>query len=122
MTFASAGGRTDYLELNGTNNSDLFNVNGPADQIQVLAPGAGGLFVTDALHTGGILHAQLRGLNGDDIFNLTGALPYADILVDGGDPSASDTVNLTGATGLSPSACPTPASPATPPSPATAAR
>ncbi len=61
MTLASAGGRADFLELNGTNNSDIFNVNGPADQIQVFAPGAGGLFVTDALHTGGIAHVQLRG-------------------------------------------------------------
>ena len=97
VSFASGGGREDILELNGTNNSDTFNVNSPADQIQILDQASS--FVTVTLNTGGIDVLKLRGLGGDDTFNLFGTLPYAGgTLVDGGDPSASDIVNLIGAT------------------------
>ena len=75
VTFASAGGREDVLELYGTNDSDIFNVNGPADTIQILNPTSGS--VTTQLHTGGISALEARGLNGDDTFNLIGALPYS---------------------------------------------
>jgi hypothetical protein len=97
VTFASAGGREDVLALYGTNNSDVFNVNGPGDTIQILTPTGG--FVTTVLHTGGISTLELSGLNGDDQFNLTGGLPYVNgTVVDGGDPSASDIVTMNGAT------------------------
>ena len=98
VTFNSAGGRADFLELNGTNNSDIFNVNGGADQIQIVNQTGG--FVTVGLNTGGITNVQLRGLDGDDTFNVSALLPYSlGVLVDGGNPSASDTLNLSGAAG-----------------------
>ena len=90
-------GRT-RLELNGTDNSDVFDVNFPADQIQIFDQASS--LVTVALNTGGINALELRGLNGDDTFNLFGRLPYlGGTLVNGGDPSGSDIVNLSGATG-----------------------
>jgi hypothetical protein len=98
VTFASAGGREDVLTLYGTNNTDVVNVNGPGDIIQLATINGG--FVTPLLHTGGINILELDGLAGDDTFNLSGSLPYGNgTFVDGGDPSASDTVNLSGATG-----------------------
>ncbi|TPW07522.1 MAG: Hemolysin-type calcium-binding region domain protein, partial [Acidimicrobiaceae bacterium] len=98
MTFTSLGGREDVLELNGTNDSDIFNVNQTADQIQIVR--ATTAFVTVALNTTGINTLDLRGLDGDDTFNLAAVLPYVGgVLVDAGNPSASDTLNLTGATG-----------------------
>jgi Ca2+-binding RTX toxin-like protein len=98
VTFASAGGREDIFELYGTDDSDVFNVNSPVDTVQVLDPTSG--FVTVRLNTGGMGIAQFRGLNGDDVFNLAAVLPYfGGTLVDGGDPSASDVLNLTGAAG-----------------------
>ena len=98
MSFASATTRADILELNGTNNSDTFDVNSPADQIQILDQASS--FVTVVLNTSGINTLELRGLDGDDTFSLFGALPYlGGTLVDGGDPTGSDIVNLSGATG-----------------------
>lgn len=98
VTFAvSGGGRSDQLELDGTNNSDTFNVLGASDTVQVLSASAA--FVTDVLHTGGIGSLQLRALDGDDTFNIAGVLPYSSVNVDGGNPSAGDIVNLSGATG-----------------------
>ena len=37
----------------------------------------------------------LRGIDGDDQFNIAGSLPYENLIIDGGNPSASDIVNLT---------------------------
>jgi len=98
VTFATTGGtRGDNLELDGTNNSDDFSLN--ATTAQIINPAVGG-FVTDTLFTPGIAEVQLRGLEGDDQFSITGPLPYAGgVFVDGGDPSSSDTVILSGATG-----------------------
>src|SRR5262249_45407194 len=41
----------------------------------------------------------LNGLDGDDLFNVTGPQPYTSIVLAGGNPSASDTAKLTGASG-----------------------
>ena len=98
VNFTSAGGREDILELSGTQASDIFNINSPADTVQILNPVFS--FVTVVLNTAGINVLDLRGLSGDDTFNLAAALPYAGgVFVDGGDPSASDTLNLSGAAG-----------------------
>jgi hypothetical protein len=98
VSFASSGGaRADTLQLYGTNNSDKFNVNQTADTIQILGQVSP---VTDKLQTGGVSTLDLYGLSGDDTFNLAGSLPYTGgVIVDAGDPSASDVVNLSGATG-----------------------
>jgi hypothetical protein len=90
----TGGGRSDALELNGTSNSDTFNV-GSSDIIQIV--GLGSAFVTRLLSTPGINGVILRGLAGDDIFNVNAGNAYASgVIVDGGDPSASDTLNFTG--------------------------
>ncbi len=97
ISFATAGaGRTDTLLLYGTNNSDIFSVTGATGVVQVL-----GQFnpVTDTLNTGSIAALDLSSLNGDDVFNISGPLPYTSVIVDAGDPSASDILNLSGATG-----------------------
>ena len=47
------------------------------------------------MHTPSIVNLTLAGLLGDDVFNLTGGMPFSNVTVDGGDPSASDTLNLT---------------------------
>ncbi len=96
VSFASAGGREDVLELNGTNDSEIFDVDGAADTIQVTRLSSA--FETDLLNTDGISVLELRGLNGDDTFNISGALPY-EVDVDAGNPSASDVVNLSNPTG-----------------------
>ncbi len=38
-------------------------------------------------------------MDGDDRFNITGPLPYTTLTLDGGNPSASDVMNLSGASG-----------------------
>jgi hypothetical protein len=93
------GGSSDTLVYNGTPAADKFTVaattiNGFAaeaitlnNQIAVNAPG------TD------VSNLRLNGLGGDDTFGLAGGLPYASTVLDGGEPSASDIVSLSGATG-----------------------
>lgn len=97
VTFANAGGRTDFLDLNGTVASDRFSVTA-AGVVQVQDT-TGTILRTVMISTPGINHLALDGLDGDDVFNVAGGLPFATLVVDGGDPSASDTVNLSGATG-----------------------
>ena len=88
LTFASPA-REDILIYNGTQASDTFTVTAAAvvtlnSQIPVNIPGVAAL--------------RLLGLDGDDTFNVTGSasgLPFTTLL-DGGNPSASDVVNLTG--------------------------
>lgn len=105
LIFANAGGHVDHLSLDGTNGSDVFTVNlagakVPAANGSVLVERA---VLADALthliDTRGIDKLYLNGLQGDDQFNVGAALPYTSLLIDGGDPSASDTVSLSGATG-----------------------
>ena len=95
VTFAGSGAGTDILEVNGTSNSDTFNVTGST--VQIINATAG--FTTVLLQTPGIFDMALRGLDGDDTFNLTGSLaPLLNIVVDGGNPDAgSDVLNFIGA-------------------------
>src|SRR5439155_12351156 len=90
LTFASAA-REDSLIYNGTTASDTFGV---------AATGAVTLNSQIVVNTPGIANLTLKGLDGDDTFNVTGAVPFTTTTLDGGTPSASDIVNLTGATGL----------------------
>ena len=106
VRFATANGtvapiRTDILDINGTAHSDVFNVTAANNgTVQIVSSAVPTNFITDTIQTPGVLTLDLHGLDGDDTFNLAGTLPYTSTVVDGGDPSASDIVNLTGATGL----------------------
>ncbi len=93
VTFAGSG---DILQLNGTSNSDTFNVTGSTAQIINATSG----FASVLLNLSNIFSAELRGLDGDDTFNVTGSLPALSggLIIDGGNPSGSDTVNLSAAT------------------------
>ena len=72
VDFAGAGTGTDTLELNGTANSDTFNLTGATNQVQILNSTAG--FVTDTIGTIGVGQITLRGLDGNDTFNISGTL------------------------------------------------
>ncbi len=98
VTFASSGGREDNVDILGTSNSDVFTANGPADTVQITDRTTFNA-ITEVLHTGGASILQLSGLSGDDVFNAAGLMAYS-LILDGGDPSGSDTANLSGATGL----------------------
>src|SRR5262249_11887894 len=97
VSFADAGGgRADALVVNGSANSDVFTANGPAGTVQITDRSAN--IITDQLRTPGVSILQLQGLAGDVSCNVTGAIRWS-LLLDGGDPSGSDTANLSGATG-----------------------
>ena len=87
--------RNDILNLYGTNNSDIFTLAASTGQARITNFSVAA--VTDVINTATINQINLLGLNGDDNFNITGPQPYEFITVDGGDPSASDAVNLSGA-------------------------
>ncbi len=99
VTTANTGGGPpfDILIVNGTPNSDAFTVLGPANSIQ-LSDLSFNNIISVPIHPTGVGIVELNGQNGDDAFNLTGGLPWS-VLIDGGDPSASDSLNITGATG-----------------------
>lgn len=93
VSFLSAGGREDALEINdAVGTSDVWTVNGAGDAVQV-ANLAGG-FITLPLSTGGIANLELHGLGGGDRFNVSGVLPYTSTIIDDG-----AAVNLSGASG-----------------------
>ena len=78
--------------VNGTAASDAFTV----------ASGSGNVTIAGratVARTGTSTDLFLNGYDGDDTFAIAGTLPYATVTVDGGNPSASDVVNLSGATG-----------------------
>ncbi|MFO0943474.1 MAG: dockerin type I domain-containing protein [Pirellulales bacterium] len=88
-------GQGDIVEFNGTANTDTFNISGTT--IQVI--NATGGFVTNLFNLTNIFSLEARGLDGDDQFNVTGTLAAiaGGLVIDGGNPSASDSVNLSGA-------------------------
>src|SRR5206468_6131526 len=97
---AAAGARSDTLIINGTAASDVFNVGTDGgDTLQVLKSD-GFVFTTVIISTPRISQLTLNGLDGDDTFNVVAPLNYTSTIIDAGNPSASDLVNLTGATGL----------------------
>jgi hypothetical protein len=93
----SGGGRADALDLFGTVAADTFSVLANGD-LQIF-DSVGSLLRTVLIHTLGISTLGLHGLDGDDKFNVTGPVPFTATVIDGGVPSASDTVNLSGASG-----------------------
>jgi hypothetical protein len=82
------GGAVDTLVARGTDSNDTFTV--PTDGDIALNTRVEILDVA-------LENLTLDGLNGDDRFNITGGHPYAIINVQGGSPSASDVLFLTGA-------------------------
>ncbi len=90
-------GQGDIVEFNGSVNSDTFNITGTT--IQVINATAG--FVTNLFTLTNVFSVEARGLNGNDRFNVAGTLAAlaGGLVIDGGNPSTSDVVNLTGAIG-----------------------
>jgi len=90
------GGRTDLLNINGTAHSDSFSVTAlNGGTVGIISDGISNV----PIQTPAVRTLALHGLEGDDVFTLAGELPYSVTVIDGGDPSASDIMNLTGATG-----------------------
>jgi len=90
-------GRFDNLIYNGTALSDIFTVAANGDVT---------LNTQIVVQTASVVNLTLAGLDGDDIFNIPGNHPFTDssstpgsgtITVDGGNPSASDVLNFSGA-------------------------
>jgi hypothetical protein len=86
VAFASLNtARSDTLAVDGTGNSDIFNVAGGIGTVLVTG-------LTLPITTPAITNLRLNGLGGNDTFNLTGALPFANTVIDG-----DAIVDLTGA-------------------------
>ncbi|MBX9788919.1 MAG: DUF4214 domain-containing protein [Pirellulales bacterium] len=87
-----AGAGTDRVVYNGTDNNDTFDVNANGS-IELSNPSH--TFVTISSTSTGIEEVVLDGLDGDDTFNVNQNNPYSGgLFLAGGDPSASDVVNL----------------------------
>ncbi len=86
----NANGGSDTLTVYGTGVNDLFTV---------ANTGAVTLNANLPIQQIGVDHLALEGLAGDDQFNLISGLPYLSTAVSGGEPSASDVLNLAGAVG-----------------------
>ncbi|MCO6453692.1 MAG: CHRD domain-containing protein [Pirellulaceae bacterium] len=93
VTFTNVSGtRTNNLIVDGTQTADRFTLVG------------GTVRMTDnlstprivALMTPGVAFLELNGLEGDDDFNLSAPLPFTQVFIEGGGPSASDSVSVTG--------------------------
>ena len=90
-------GQGDIVEFNGTANSDTFSITGTTIQISNATAG----FVTNLFNLTNIFSLEARGLDGDDLFQVSGTLAAitGGVIIDGGNPSASDVINLSGAIG-----------------------
>ncbi len=96
VNFFNPGG-TDTLIFNGTASDDLIAVaigDGGGTDIRNTVNGA----IVSRLELFDTASAVLRGGDGDDTFNITGPLQLS-LQVEGGNPSASDVVNFSGAVG-----------------------
>ncbi len=58
-------------------------------------------FVTNLFTLNNVFSLEARGLDGDDLFQVSGTLAALSggVVIDGGNPSASDVINLSGAIG-----------------------
>ena len=97
LRFSDAGGgRADVLNYQGTTSDDRFDFVGTGT-VRILGPAA---FIAPrrTLDTNlpGISLLRLIGFSGDDTFNIPGNHPFNQLVVEGGDPSASDVLNFTG--------------------------
>lgn len=94
VNLADTGGtRVDSLTYNGTAADDTFNVaaTGAITLVNLQVP----------VGTAGVASITLNGFDGDDTFNVAGALPagLTSLVLSGGNPTASDIANLSGASG-----------------------
>ncbi|MCU0878232.1 MAG: Ig-like domain-containing protein, partial [Pirellulaceae bacterium] len=99
FTLADAGGLADDdLALRGRDADDTFDVLA-SGSVQIVTDPAATL-VTLSINTTSVRTLILQGLAGDDTFNIPGnhSIPNG-IIVEGGDPSASDLLNFTGSGG-----------------------
>jgi uncharacterized repeat protein (TIGR01451 family) len=97
------GGRDDRLLFNGTSAPDVFVVTA-AGTVQIQLPGATIPIRTPLIDASGVNQLRLFGFDGDDTFAIPGNHPFTGggnpgIMIDGGDPSASDVLNFTGTGG-----------------------
>ncbi|WP_345322930.1 Ig-like domain-containing protein [Novipirellula rosea] len=95
----SGGGRSDGLDIIGTDNDDLFSLTNTGRlQIQKTAFAVD---ITLPISTDGITFLRLIGRDGDDTFNMAGDHPIeTGVEVQGGNPgSGSDVLNFTGSGG-----------------------
>ena len=90
VTVAGAAGN-DRMIVNGGAANDIFGVAAATGTVTLNSD-------LPILQTA-VENLVLNGFAGDDRFNIHGAVPYATTTLNGGDPTASDIVNLTGATG-----------------------
>ncbi|HYW70658.1 MAG TPA: hypothetical protein VE961_06475, partial [Pyrinomonadaceae bacterium] len=86
VTFTDSG-RFDSLIYNGTPLNDTFSVT---------ATGTVGLNTQIPVNTPSITNLILAGLDGDDTFNVAGNHNLGGVIVQGGNPSASDVLNFNG--------------------------
>ncbi len=80
---------SDDLVINGTGVNDAFTVAATSGDVTI----AGRATIE---RSGTLSDLFLNALDGDDVFNVTGPQPYTTINLAGGNPSASDQLNLTG--------------------------
>ncbi|MDP6721064.1 MAG: hypothetical protein QGF59_20530, partial [Pirellulaceae bacterium] len=83
---------TNTLIANGSNTDDVFDLTATSGDVNLTRNNGAHVVLTTAT----VANVTLNGLNGDDTFNVPGPQPYANIVLSGGDPSASDVANLTG--------------------------
>jgi hypothetical protein len=100
VTITASAGAGSTLVYQGTENNDTFAVSAVAGPLGQIVLNNQLPVQTNA----NITTLTLNALDGDDTMKVTGstapALPYTAINLNGGDPSASDVVDLSGATGL----------------------
>ncbi len=92
LTVDGQGGTNTLIAI-GTTANDLFQVDATTGTVHLNA--------RQPIAVTAIQNLTLVGLTGDDIFKVSAPLPlsFTNITIEGDDPSASDIVNLTGATG-----------------------
>jgi hypothetical protein len=91
----NAGDGTDRVVYNGTAWDDTFEVT--ATDAVTLANASGSRLTVSSMT--GVEQLVLIGLDGDDIFHVPGNHPFGSIVIEGGNPSASDVLNFTGSGG-----------------------
>lgn len=97
---ANGGAGTDTLVYHGTAQSDSFTVTPTTGNVTLANANYTHLPVGQQVAAANTIeNLVLLGLASDDLFTIAGSLPYLNTLIDGGDPSNSDVLNLSGATG-----------------------
>ncbi len=95
LTVNGLGG-TNTLVANGTTANDLFQVDATGTvKLNNRQP-----IAVTTIPPITIQNLRLVGLAGDDTFQLQATLPYANITLEGDEPSASDVLNMTGTVGV----------------------